>query len=120
MSTHILSDIEALCDEVAILKHGRLAETGKLGDLLSKGASVRGFEISFAGVGEDVLRQSLISLDGKLSFDAKASGVIVTVPGEDEIDAVLAAARGAGGKLISLQPVKQSLEELFADNAPVT
>jgi ABC-2 type transport system ATP-binding protein len=120
MSTHILSDIEALCDEVAILKHGKLAETGKLSDLLSRGAGVRGFEISFTGIGEDVLRHSLASLDGKLNYAAKASGVIVVVPGEDEIDMVLKAARSAGGKLISLEPVKQSLEELFADNTPVT
>src|SRR4029077_18594752 len=34
MSTHILSDIEALCDEVAILRNGKLAASGNLGDLL--------------------------------------------------------------------------------------
>src|SRR5688572_19133520 len=34
MSTHILSDAEALCDEVAILRGGRLAAAGRLHDLL--------------------------------------------------------------------------------------
>src|ERR1043166_7509970 len=33
MSTHILSDIEALCDEVAILRGGKLAASGRLDDL---------------------------------------------------------------------------------------
>ncbi len=36
MSTHILSDIEALCDNVAILRQGKLAATGNLSDLLTK------------------------------------------------------------------------------------
>jgi ABC-2 type transport system ATP-binding protein len=35
MSTHILSDVEALCDEVAILRGGKLAATGNLDELLS-------------------------------------------------------------------------------------
>jgi len=44
MSTHILSDIEALCDNVAILRHGRLAATGKLDDLLSEAGETQTFE----------------------------------------------------------------------------
>jgi hypothetical protein len=39
--------------------------------------------------------------------------VIIVVPDENTIDRVLGAARTAGGKLIAIQPVKQSLEELF-------
>jgi len=38
---------------------------------------------------------------------------MVVVQNENSIEAVLAAARTAGGKLISVQRVKQSLEELF-------
>src|SRR5450432_2449721 len=33
MCSHILSDIEVLCDRVAILKHGRLAHVGSLDEL---------------------------------------------------------------------------------------
>jgi ABC-type sugar transport system substrate-binding protein len=43
----------------------------------------------------------------------EANGVMVVVQNENSIEAVLAAARTAGGKLISVQRVKQSLEELF-------
>jgi ABC-2 type transport system ATP-binding protein len=115
MSTHILSDIEALCDEVAILRNGRLAEIGKLDELLNKDSDRRGFEISFTGIGEDALKPALAGLNAAIDFASKPNGVIVTVPDQDEIDAVLAAARGAGGKIVSVEPLKQSLEELFVD-----
>ena len=36
LSSHILSDIEALCRRVAVLHHGRLVASGDLRDLYSK------------------------------------------------------------------------------------
>jgi ABC-2 type transport system ATP-binding protein len=50
MSTHILSDIEALCDNVAILRGGQLAATGKLDDLLSESGEKQTFEINLQGI----------------------------------------------------------------------
>jgi len=112
MSTHILSDIEALCDEVAILRGGRLAATGKLDDLLVKSGEERVFEINFNGVsGADI--SSRLNGTKTLSITDKASGVSVHTNVEDEIDQILKAGRDAGGRLISIQPVRQSLEELF-------
>jgi len=40
---------------------------------------------------------------------------LIEISTEDEIEGVLAALRKAGGKIVSVQPVKQSLEELFLD-----
>ncbi|HEX8846021.1 MAG TPA: hypothetical protein VF791_15325, partial [Pyrinomonadaceae bacterium] len=42
-----------------------------------------------------------------------ASGARVEVRDEQDVDAALAALRLAGGRLVSVQPVRQSLEELF-------
>ncbi len=42
-------------------------------------------------------------------------GLRIELASETEIDAVLAALRKVGGKVVSVQPVKQSLEELFLD-----
>ena len=33
LSSHILSEVEALCDRVAILRAGRLVEVGRLGEM---------------------------------------------------------------------------------------
>ena len=40
-------------------------------------------------------------------------GLRIEIASEDEIEAVLAALRKVGGKIVSVRPVKQSLEELF-------
>jgi ABC-2 type transport system ATP-binding protein len=114
MSTHILSDIEALCDEVAILRNGKLAAKGKLHELLTDNGEERGFEIS-ATVDPTVIQRSLSQLDNGAVLRTKPNAVIITVRNESEIDKVLAGVREAGGKLISVEPVKQSLEELFVE-----
>jgi ABC-2 type transport system ATP-binding protein len=112
MSTHILSDIEALCDEVAILRNGKLAAVGNLEQLLTTSGEKRGFEIGLGGISEEVIKPLLKDVADIEILD-EANGVMVVVQNENSIEAVLAAARTAGGKLISVQRVKQSLEELF-------
>ena len=114
MSTHILSDIEALCDEVAILRNGKLAAKGSLHQLLTEQHQHRGYEVS-ARVDEAAVRRSLASMNGSARVTAKPSGVIIGVDDEFQIDNVLAGIRHAGGTLIAIEPVKQSLEELFVE-----
>lgn len=112
MSTHILSDIEALCDEVAILRKGRLAATGNLDELLTRSGEQQSFEINVKGVTAEALETALAGVGGAAVF-AKANGANISVPDETEVEPVLKIVREAGGKLVSVQPVKQSLEELF-------
>lgn len=112
MSTHILSDIEALCDEVAILRNGRLAAAGHLGDLLSTSGETRLLEISVQDVEGEAIRDQIEFIAGA-TLQAKPNGASIQVLDESDIDAVLAITRAAGGRLASVQPVKQSLEELF-------
>jgi ABC-2 type transport system ATP-binding protein len=110
MSTHILSDVEALCDEVAILRKGKLAATGRLDDLLASQAENQVFEVNLRGIGADALSAKL---GESYEMSSTPSGVSVRLNDEKTIDSVLSAARVAGGSLISVTPVKQSLEELF-------
>jgi ABC-2 type transport system ATP-binding protein len=112
MSTHILSDIEALCDEVAILRNGKLAASGNLNDLLNDSGESRVLEISVQGVaGETIAEQ--IDLIAGASLRVKPNGAIIQVLDESDIEAVLKITRENGGRLASIQPLKQSLEELF-------
>ena len=108
MCSHILSDIEVLCDNVAILKQGRLAHAGSLDELRAQESNL--IEIVAAGANEAVLRENL---DGNAQVLIDASGFRIHVHNEKEIDAVIVAVRKANGKLVSVQPVRQSLEELF-------
>jgi ABC-2 type transport system ATP-binding protein len=112
MSTHILSDIEALCDEVAILRGGKLAASGNLDALLAADSETRAFEISVQNVAADAIRERIEFISGA-SISSKPSGAMIQVLDETDIDAVLDITRNAGGHLTSVQPAKQSLEELF-------
>ena len=112
MSTHILSDIEALCDEVAILRNGRLTASGNLADLLASTGEQRVLEISVQGVTADAIRDSIDFIAGA-SLASKPNGVNIQILDEADIEAVLKITKAAGGHLISVQPVKQSLEDFF-------
>jgi ABC-2 type transport system ATP-binding protein len=112
MSTHILSDIEALCDEVAILRKGKLAATGNLDDLLTQSGETQSFEINVKGVSAEELSKEIAGVAGA-SITAKANGANISIPDEKDIETVLGIVRGSGGHLVSVQPIKQSLEELF-------
>ena len=110
MCSHILSDIEVLCDSVAILKNGRLAHAGSLDELRARETSL--IEVTVTGVMATTMSEQL---GNSARVTKTASGLQIEVADEKEVDKVLAALRKANGKLVSVQPVKQSLEELFLD-----
>ncbi len=110
MCSHILSDIEVLCDRIAIMKSGRLAHIGYLNELQERSGSSN---LEVIATGTDAAN---LNLDGlKCEVSATAAGLRIEVPNEKDVDEVIKALRKAGGKLVSVQPVRQSLEELFLD-----
>ena len=109
MCSHILSDIEVLCDRVAILKHGKLAQVGHLDELRQRSEGPNRMEILATGVDASAIRVS----NAKVSSTPR--GLRIEIENEELIDGAIAVLRKAGGKVVSIQPVKQSLEELFMD-----
>ena len=108
MCSHILSDIEVLCDSVAILKGGRVARSGSLDDLRAESTSA--IEILCAEADATAVEQYL-TINAEVM--ATPNGVRIEVADERDVDAAIAALRRTGGKLIAVQPVRQSLEDLF-------
>jgi ABC-2 type transport system ATP-binding protein len=111
MCSHILSDIEVLCDRVAILKKGRLAQVGYLDELRRKTEHPDRMEVIATGTDVESLRQHLTEAE----IMPEPRGLRIEIASEAEIENVMAALRKAGGKIVSVQPVKQSLEELFLE-----
>jgi ABC-2 type transport system ATP-binding protein len=107
-STHILSDAETLCDRVAILKSGRLLEAGSLAEVLHRRS--RTFEI----VVRDVNEAGLAALQRVAAeFKQTSAGARLQVENEAEVEQVCALLRQHGGELISVNPLRASLEDLF-------
>jgi ABC-2 type transport system ATP-binding protein len=111
MCSHILSDIEVLCDRVAILKNGKLAQVGYLDELRRKTEGPNRMEVMATGTDAESLRAHLSGAE----IAPTPRGLRIEIASETEIENVLAALRKVGGKIVSVQPVKQSLEELFLD-----
>jgi ABC-2 type transport system ATP-binding protein len=111
-STHILSDAEALCDRVAILNHGELRGVGVIADLTS---TVRGkVEVVWQG---DAVPASVRALGA--DFHITTDMVRAVLP-EDKLDMVIEALRRANLRLISVTPVRATLEQYFVERlAPV-
>ena len=112
MSSHILSDIEALCDNVAILRNGKLVETGNLHELLTKSGETQSFEINVKGVTAQELESEIKTISGA-TISSKPNGANIHINSEADVQKVLDVNKSLGGSLVSIQPVKQSLEELF-------
>lgn len=112
MSSHILSDIEALCDNVAILRGGKLVAEGNLHDLLTKSGETQTFEINLKEISAEALSAKTKGIED-VKIHPKPNGVSVHTKGDANIEKILESMKEAGGSLVSIQPTRQSLEELF-------
>jgi ABC-2 type transport system ATP-binding protein len=104
-STHILSDAEALCDRVAIINKGELQGVGAVADLTSSVDSK--VELVWQG---PVVPASLSTLGAECHVTGDTVRVIVP---EANQDAVIEALRRERLRLISVTPVRISLEDYF-------
>jgi len=112
MCSHILSDIEVLCDNVAILKNGKVARSGSLDELRAHESNSIEIIATFANSDPAALEPLLT---GVATISSEPRGLRIEVADEKNVDLVLAKLRETNGKLISVNPVKQSLEDLFLD-----
>jgi ABC-2 type transport system ATP-binding protein len=112
--SHILADIEVLCDRAAVLQRGRLAHIGRLDELRQLGGE-RLMEITVAGADPLCLEDSLAAIVGA-RVTATPAGARIEVTSEQEVDEALKAVRACGARLVSVQPVGNALEELFIKN----
>jgi ABC-2 type transport system ATP-binding protein len=104
-STHILSDAEALCDHVAIINKGELRGVGAVADLTS---SVHGrVELVWQGT---IVPASLRALGAECHVTGDTVRAIVS---EANQDAAIEALRRERLRLVSVTPVRTSLEDYF-------
>ncbi len=106
-STHILSDAETLCDRVALLRSGRLLSVGRLDEILDQ--DVSHFEVLVSG-GEASAIERIVS--GVRERKAMGERTKLDVE-ESALGGILSAAVQSGARILSVQPVRQSLEDYF-------
>jgi ABC-2 type transport system ATP-binding protein len=108
-SSHILSDAEVLCSRVAILVKGRLAAQGTIADLTA--FHVRGWELIVDGVEQAILTR----LGGRARRVTRIEGARYAIElGPDaRPEQILSELISGGASLVSLNPLRDTLEDLF-------
>jgi ABC-2 type transport system ATP-binding protein len=105
-STHILSDAETLCDRVALLRSGELLKAGRIDEIL--GLEVTHLEMVVSGVEQ----AALAALPRVKQCQPMGERFRLELE-EAALGAVVGAVERAGGRVLSVDPVRQSLEEYF-------
>jgi ABC-2 type transport system ATP-binding protein len=105
-STHILGDAETLCDQVGLLREGTLLASGPLNEILA--LDVSHMEVIVSGLPPEAAD----ALDAAIVQRTMGERRRLEVP-EGDLVPLLERVRSAGGRVLSVQPVRQSLEEFF-------
>jgi ABC-2 type transport system ATP-binding protein len=111
-SSHILSDVETLCDRVAIVNQGRVVDEGSLDDLLQPEGLFVDIELRDA---DEELRRALESVAVKI--ENKGATTHIAVRGDESVEETLELAIKGGARVVSLVPRRETLENLFLQRA---
>jgi ABC-2 type transport system ATP-binding protein len=111
-STHILSDVEMICDRVGIVAFGKLTDCGSLAELVAPG--VRSVELVADGV-PPLLAERLAREGARVMSRDKS--LVLTFATEVFAQRATRALVEGGATLVSLTPHRQTLEELFVQRA---
>jgi ABC-2 type transport system ATP-binding protein len=108
LSSHQLSDVELVCDRVAILNYGRMVKTGAVDELVQGSRTeINAEHVAVEGV--EAIR--------KLSTDLVTKNGTLTAHLEDPeaINPVVDLVRQHGGRLLSVIPQRRRLEDIFVE-----
>jgi ABC-2 type transport system ATP-binding protein len=108
-SSHILPDVEMICDRIGILVKGRLKAVGTVQELAGA-SSINSVELVVEGVSEAAL-----SGTGDLAATVMRRGnqVLIKLDDEERVNSLLDLILKQKGRVVSLTPHKRSLEDLF-------
>jgi|CXWL01.1.fsa_nt_gi ABC-2 type transport system ATP-binding protein len=108
-SSHIIPDVELICDRVGIVLKGKLVAAGRVEELLSHDANTLVEIVCEGAYGERLAGVTRVAT----RVLQQGSHCMIVLPGPEHVHAVLDAIRAQGGRLVSVTPHKQTLEELF-------
>ncbi len=106
-SSHIIPDVEALCDRVAIVVDGTVRAVGSVSDLVPHETKI--FEVTFSGMDLGRISTPL------MSHHVRSDATWVRVTTENR-DALIEELDRGGARLASLNPVRTNLEDLLMEH----
>ncbi|HEY0075747.1 MAG TPA: ABC transporter ATP-binding protein [Abditibacteriaceae bacterium] len=108
LCSHLLADVQAICDRVAIISEGQLVKFGTVPELV--GPSQR-FEVYAGNVSKEAKEQARAK---NYQFDAQDDGIVVFhTTSSDQLDEVLSFVRDANARTIDVKGYSETLEDVF-------
>ena len=115
-STHILPDVEMICDRVGIVMKGRLVASGRVEDLMEQ-EHTKSVEILSHDLNAN---DSSVIRSHAVRILERGRQCLIVLPNAESVDETVAEIRRLGGRLVSVTPHKGSLEDLFFQEAGPT
>ncbi len=107
-STHIIPDVETICDRVGVVSQGRLVRVGTVQELLDLDSS-KAIDVTVEG------GTCAIDLEGVVRVETYAGRARYLARGGDALQELIQVLPRIGGKLISVVPQRRSLEDLVVE-----
>jgi ABC-2 type transport system ATP-binding protein len=105
--SHLLADVQAICDRVAILSEGKLVKFGTVRELVGPSQT---FEVRALNMNEAALTQAK---SNGYQFETDSGAVTLHAASAEQLDDVLKIVRDAGGKVVDVQGHSETLEDVF-------
>ena len=109
LASHVLSDVEALCDRVGFLVDGRIRKVGAVDELVHTASG--SFEIIASGLSGSVLME----LGGEHDVRHSGNCVVITTASNAGAQAAMQRVFKEGGSVLALRPRSGSLEDVFVN-----
>ncbi|GAB4147733.1 MAG: ABC transporter ATP-binding protein [Planctomycetaceae bacterium] len=112
VNSHLLSELEMVCDRIAILSKGNVIQQGRIDDLTS---SSKRYEITLASPlpKNESLQKLLSSMQAEVVTSASKTNITIPNDNTEIVQPLIDELRKAGAMIESLKPVRQSLEDYF-------
>jgi len=107
LCSHLLADVQAICDRVAILSEGQLVKFGTVRELVGPSQT---FEVFAADVSEGVLRDAL---QRSYTFEKQNGHVQFHADSAEQLDEVLKFVRDGQGRILDVKGHSETLEDVF-------
>jgi ABC-2 type transport system ATP-binding protein len=108
ISSHLLPDVEAVCDHVLVMGRGRLLASGSMADLTRAGLNAA--EVRVKG-DRDGFAARLVRAG--CMVEPRDENLVVRLPEQTSLDLIWQTARDAGEQIRMLRPLRSTLEEVF-------
>ena len=105
-SSHILQDVEMICDRVGILAGGRILKIASVSEVLEK--SVRWIEVEVNGLSAEAARGL-----GLIGLEVAGDKAVIRVAEGDDLNRAIARLMSAGARISSVVPMRLTLEDYF-------